>query len=168
MSVNFNLISTSLDDATHASIIDNVKTLEGMIPFAITLPPEEKAAMAGVGVRNIDFIVKTHEYAVKNPGMGPGYLDITEFGKDVTLAQQLRLIMDHLVPLLDKLSDTYALVASEAYSSARIFYHHVKNAASANVPGASAIAKELGKRFKTGKSASTGDETTDTGDSAAA
>jgi len=42
-------------------------------------------------------------------------------------------------------------VGSEAYSSARIFYHHVKNAARGNIPGASAIAKELSKRFKIAK-----------------
>lgn len=31
--------------------------------------------------------------------------------------------------------------------AARLVYHHIKNAALANVPGASAIAEELGKLY---------------------
>lgn len=37
--------------------------------------------------------------------------------------------------------------ASEAYMAARLFYHHIKNAARANVPGASAITEELSKLY---------------------
>ncbi|MCP5103981.1 MAG: hypothetical protein GY950_11410 [bacterium] len=152
MSVNFNLISAVLSEEDHGTIITNVKGIESLLPFAITLPAEEKLAMPGVGVQTIDFISKSFDYAVKNPELPPNYLDMAEFGRDVTLAIQLQILMNHLVPLVNKLSDTYALVACEAYSASRIFYHHVKNAAFANVPGASAIAKELGKRFKVSKS----------------
>jgi hypothetical protein len=56
--------------------------------------------------------------------------------------------LDHLVPLVDKIKDTYALVSSEAYSGSRVAYHNIKNAAKMNIPGASAIADELGKLFK--------------------
>jgi hypothetical protein len=148
MSVNFNLISTSLSDEAHAAIIDSIKGIETQIPFAITLPVEEKVALPGVGIKTVEFIDKTHEYALKNPILVPQFLDMEEYGKDTKLTTQLRTIMNHLVPLVDKINDTLALVGSEAYSSSRIFYHHVKNAARGNVPGASAVAKELGKRFK--------------------
>lgn len=148
MSVNFNLISATLDDSVQAGIITDLKSIEAKLPFAVTLPTEEKLSMAGVGLRNIDFIDKCHEYAEKNPDLPPQYLDMGEFGKDVKLLKQLHVLMQHFVPLVDKLKDTYAIVAAEAYSSARIFYHHVKNAANANVPGASAIARELAKRYK--------------------
>jgi hypothetical protein len=148
MSVNFNLISASLSDEDRESVINSIKAIESMIPFAVTLPAEEKLAMPGIGVKTVEFIDKSYEYASKNPGLVPQFLDMAEFEKDAYLARQLQSIMHHLVPLVDKLSDTYALVGSEAYSSARVFYHHTKNAARANIPGASSIAKELGKRFR--------------------
>ncbi|MDQ1350407.1 MAG: hypothetical protein QG657_709 [Acidobacteriota bacterium] len=157
MSVNFNLISATLDDSVHASIITDVKAIEAKLPFAITLPTEERIPLRGTGLKNIDFIEKAYEYAVKNPDLPPQYLEMTEFGKDVRLLKQIQVLMQHLVPLVDKLKDTYAVVGSEAYSSARIFYHHVKNASNANIPGASAIAKELAKRFHVVKSTSTPD-----------
>jgi hypothetical protein len=166
MSVNFNLISATLDDSVQASIITDVKSIEAKLPFAITLPTEEKIGLRGTGLKNIDFIDKSYEYALKNPNLPPQYLDMVEFGKDVKLVKQLQVLLQHLVPLVDKLKDTYAIVGSEAYSSARIFYHHVKNAANANIPGASAIAKELAKRFHVVKSTS-GTDTEESNPSAA-
>lgn len=165
MSVNFNLISATLDDSVHASIITDVKAIEAKLPWAITLPEEEKISMRGIGLKSIDFTGKCYEYAEKNPSLPPQYLDMVEFGKDVKLLKQLQVLMQHLVPLVDKLKDTYTVVAFEAYSSARVFYQHVKNASNANIPGASAIAKELGKRFHVVKSTSTPDpETPASGD----
>ena len=165
MSVNFNLISTSLSDEAHAAVIDSIKAIETQIPFAITLPVEEKVALPGVGIKTVEFIDKTYEYALKNPTLVPQFLDMVEYEKDTKLTTQLRTIMNHLVPLVDKINDTLALVGSEAYSSSRIFYHHVKNAARGNVPGASSVAKELSKRFKVlGPVKSSSEEEPDTPD----
>ncbi|UCH96219.1 MAG: hypothetical protein JSV88_05005 [Candidatus Aminicenantes bacterium] len=166
MSVNFNLVSASLSDEDHASIINSIKSIESLIPFAVTLPADEKVSMPGIGVKTIEFIDKSFEYASKNPNLVPQFLDMGEFEKDTKLAKKLQLVMDHLIPLAAKLSDTFALVGAEAYSSSRIFYHHTKNAARANVPGASAVAKELSKRFKVVKSRfPSDDETSDTSES---
>jgi len=161
MSVNFNLISAVLAEADHTSIIDSVKGIEALLPFALTLPPEEKESFQGVGVLRIDFTQKAYEYAVKNPDLVPAFLDLAEFEKDATLFKQLRGVMDHLVPLMDKLKDTYAVVGAEAFHAGRAFYHHVRNAAQSNVPGASAVAKELAKHFKRGsyKKSSDSEET---------
>lgn len=150
MSVNFNLISAELAEVDHTSIIDSVKGIEALLPFALTLPQEEKEALQGVGVIRIDFTEKAYEYAAKNPELVPSFLDLAEFAKDAKLFKQLRVVMDHLIPLMDKLKDTYAVVGAEAYHAGRAFYHHVRNAAQSNVPGASAVARELGKHFKRG------------------
>ena len=166
MSVNFNLVSATLSDEDHGSIINSIKAIESLIPFAVTLPADEKVSMPGIGVKTIEFIDKSFEYASKNPNLVPQFLDMGEYEKDTKLVKQLQLVMDHLVPLTAKLSDTFALVGAEAYGSSRIFYHHTKNAARGNVAGASAVAKELSKRFKVVKTKSTSDdETPDTSES---
>lgn len=148
MSVNFNLISAELTDENHAAIINGVKGIEALIPFAVTLPTEVKATLTGAGPTRIDFASKTYEYLLKNPLLQPGYMDMAEFEKDINMTKKLQDVLNHLIPLVNKLSDTFTLAGTEAYSSSRVAYHHVKNAASANVPGASAVAKELGKLFK--------------------
>ncbi len=121
MSVNFNLISAVLTDEDHELNISSVKDIEARLPFALTLPAEEKSSLHGVGAIRVEFTDKTYEYALKNPHLVPSYLDITEFGNDTKLLKQLQVEMDHLVPLVDKLKDTHALVASETYSAGSIW-----------------------------------------------
>ncbi len=164
MNVNFNLISATLAPEDQGTVIDNIKSIEALLPFAVTLPTEVKMGLARAGVKKVDFIDKSYDYLVKNPNLSPNYLDMAEFEKDAVLLKQLQEVMNHLVPLVNKLSDTYALVGSEAYNAARVFYHHAKNAARINVPGASAIAKELGKHFQQSRSPK-GEEKQDTTDS---
>ncbi|MCX6582156.1 MAG: hypothetical protein NT166_18455 [Candidatus Aminicenantes bacterium] len=155
MSVNFNLISATLDEDVHAGIITDVKAIEAKLPFAVTLPTEEKVSMRGIGLKSMDFMDKCYEYAVKNPELSPKHINMVEFEKDLKLAKQLQVLMQHLVPLVDKLKDTHMIVTYEAYNAARSFYQHMKNAANSNIPGTSAIAKELGKRFHVVRSTST-------------
>ncbi|HLP57971.1 MAG TPA: hypothetical protein VK186_04040 [Candidatus Deferrimicrobium sp.] len=153
MSVNYNLISATLEDEVHASIITDLKAIEAKMPWAITLPTAEMRSMRGIGLKSIDFINKSFEYAAKNPELLPQYLNMAEFEKDAKLLKQLQVLMQHLVPLTHKLKDTRAIVAFEAYNAARSFYQHLKNASNSNIPGTSAMVKELGKRFHVVKSA---------------
>lgn len=168
MSVNFNLISATLDDSVHASIITDVKAIEAKLSFAVTLPTEEKVSMRGIGLRSMDFMDKCYEYAVKNPELPPKHINMAEFEKDLKLSKQLQVLMQHLVPLVDKLKDTHMIVTYEAYNSARSFYQHMKNASNSNIPGASAIAKELGKRFHVVRSTSTTNSNSSSSSSASA
>ena len=52
MSVNFNLVSATLSDEDHGSIINSIKAIESLIPFAVTLPADEKVSMPGIGVNH--------------------------------------------------------------------------------------------------------------------
>jgi hypothetical protein len=51
--------------------------------------------------------------------------------------------------MTEKVRDTFMGVGPETLSAARVYYHSVKGAAKADVPGAETIAEELGKRKKT-------------------
>ncbi len=153
MRVHFNMLSDTMPPEDHTAALTGIKTVESLIAsFALTLPPEERMHMARVGVKAIDFSGKSYDYGIKNPELVPKYLDMNEFGNDITLTDQLGELINHMVPLVDKLIDTHAVVAAESYAQGRILYHHIKNAANANVPGAAAIAKELAKTFDIPKS----------------
>ncbi|MCP5047531.1 MAG: hypothetical protein GY940_10190 [bacterium] len=157
MSVNYNLLSGTLTEEAQAGALGGIKTVEANIaPIAITLPTEEKISLARVGAKITEFNEKAFDYMEKNPEFKPAYIDMEEYGNDVKSAAQLKELMNHLVPLADKIKDSYAVAASEAYSTSRVIYYHVKNAAKANIPGASAIAKELGKLFHRPKSSKEG------------
>ncbi len=147
MTLVTNLISAELTDEMLNSSVESIKKVESNIGFALTLKKEDAATLAKVGPKILEFTEKAYEYAVKNPQLKPEFLDLAEFQKDYLLSKKLQILRNHLVPLAEKLNDTFATSASEAYMAARLFYHHVKNAARANVPSASAIANEMAKLY---------------------
>jgi len=147
MTLVTNLISAELTDEALNSSVESIKKVESNVGFALTLKKEDAATLAKVGPKILEFTEKAYEYAVKNPKLKPDFLDLTEFQKDYLLSKKLQILRNHLVPLTEKLNDTFTASASEAYMAARLFYHNVKNAARANVPGASAIADEMSKLY---------------------
>jgi len=147
MAFQTNIISAELTDEALNNSVACVKQVESIIGFALTYNVEDRVTLARIGPKIMDFSEKGYEYMEKNPQFKPDFLNAAEFEKDLKLSRKLQILRNHLVPLVEKLNNTHALAASEAYMAARLFYHHVKNAAKANVPGASAIAEELGKLY---------------------
>ncbi len=147
MTLETNLISVELTDEVVTTAIDGVKQAETVLAFTKTIQTEDKVSLAKVGPKELDFCRKAHEYGLKNPQLTPQYLDLNELGKDITVAEKMMMVSNHMTPLTNRVNDTASIAGAEAYLSARTFYHHVKNAAKVNVPGASAIAKELGKFY---------------------
>ena len=148
MTLQTNLISAELSDDDLNSSVESIKQVESKVGFALTLKKEDAATLAKVGPKILEFTEKAYEYAVKNPNLKPDFVDLAEFQKDYLLSKKLQILRNHLVPLTEKLVDTYTAAASEAYMAARLFYHHLKNAARANVPGASAMVDEMAKLYE--------------------
>lgn len=147
MTLQTNIISAELTDEALNNSVASIKQVESNLSFALTYNVEDRVTLARIGPKIMEFTEKSYEYMVKNPQFKPEFIDEAEFRKDVTLSRKVQILSNHLVPLVEKLNTTHAVAASEAYMAARLFYHHVKNAARANVPGASAIAEELGKLY---------------------
>ncbi len=147
MTFQTNIISAELTDEALNNSVAGIKQVESNLSFALTYNVEDRVTLARIGPKIMDFSEKCYEYLVKNPQFKPEFLDEVEFKKDVDLSKKLQILRNHLVPLVEKLNNTHAVAASEAYMAARLFYHHIKNAARANVPGASAITEELSKLY---------------------
>jgi hypothetical protein len=147
MTFQTNVISAELTDEALNNSIASIKQVESNVSFALTYPVDDRITLPRIGPKIVEFTEKAYEYMDKNPQLKPDFIDGVEFGKDVKLTRQVQILRNHLVPLVEKLNNTHSISAAEAYMAARLFYHHVKNAAKANIPGASAIAEELGKLF---------------------
>lgn len=147
MTLETNLISEELSDEVVTTAIDAIKQAETVLAFTKTIQTEDKVALAKVGPKELDFSRKAYEFGLKNPQLTPQYLDLNELGKDINVAEKMLMVSNHMTPLSNRINDTASIAGAEAYLGARTFYHHVKNAAKVNVPGASAIARELGKFY---------------------
>ena len=161
MSIKKNWLSATLSSEEAEAAITGLKGIEAALPFAVTLQKDERMAVPKVGAKTMEFSKKAYQYAEKNPELVPSFVDMAEFKNDIELAEHLETILNHLVPLTMKLKDSVALARADCYDHGRRVYHNSKASADAGVPGASAVASELGKLYKNygPKSSSGKDET---------
>lgn len=140
--------NVQISPADLTKIQDALTTLETVLmPHLHALTPDESRALPRVSEKNVSFVEKGLDYAQTHAQFAPSYLSIPDLQTDMTARAALTDIMQRLEPVRDALDDTIALCGSEAYVAVLSYYNAVKAAARAAVPGASAIADDLGQRF---------------------
>jgi len=145
--MSYQNISAEISSETIEFLIQKVKEMEEKLPFVINLTPEEIRSLPKMGDKSIPFVEKAMEYAARFPQFLPAYVDLAELKKDLELARKLKMLLNVLEPLTEKVKDTWLEAGAEAYSAARVFYKSTRNAIKSGVPGADTVADELGKRF---------------------
>lgn len=146
--MSYGNISAQISDETVTQIIGMVQEIDNLLPFTINLSTEDMKTLVAMGDKSVPFVDKSLELAQQNPDFVPKFMDVDEFSRDLVLSKQMRRIMNVMMPLSEKIRDTFYAVGSEAFFQARVFYGSTKTAAKANVPGTDDIVKELGKRYK--------------------
>ena len=146
--MSYGNISAQISDETVNQVITLVQEIDKLLPFTINLSPDDMRALVTMGDKSIPFVDKSLELAKQNPEFVPKFMDVEEFTNDFDLTKQMRKIINVMMPLTEKIRDTFYAVGSEAFFQARVFYGSTKTAAKADVPGTDDIVKELGKRYK--------------------
>lgn len=140
-------ISANINDDVMSGLTLKIKEISDALPFLVNLTPKEIQSLYKLGNRSLPFVEVAYRYASKNPELFPGYLQLEEFERDFSLFCNLKVLLELLKPLTEKLNDTYLAVGSETFSAARDFYYSLKRAAESGIPGCDSIARELGERF---------------------
>lgn len=142
-------ISAQLSDENKGLVIQKFKEVEAIIdPFAVNLTPEERISYPVLGKKLFGFAETTIEYQRNHPQLALNIVDLAEQEEDMALTKQLREVLEVVGPIYEKIKDTYMAVSAETYLASRVFYDSVKAAAKAGVPGADAIARDLGTIYK--------------------
>jgi hypothetical protein len=142
------VIDAEMPKDTEEQVVRTLKETEALFPFMLNLTPKERKALPKMGKKSLDFVERAIMYANENRNMVPPFMDVEAQDRDLTLLKQVRRILGVLAPFCDKLKDTYHVLGSEAYSSARTFYNTVKRASKAGVLGSGTISKDLAERYK--------------------
>ena len=140
-------ISAELPNEDREYILTRLNEITVRLPFLVNLTIDERRGLSKMGDKSVAFVMKAMDYAASNPEFVPPYLNVPELTKDANLANQLLTINNAIQVLAEKIDDTLMAVGSEAFSASRTFYNSVKNATKESVPGADAIASDLGERF---------------------
>jgi glutathione S-transferase len=145
-----NRISTQLSDANRTAILQKLGEIRALLPFLVSLTPEERQTLPKLGDRTLAFDEKCRTYTASNPRLVPGFVEAAEVEKDRALRAPLSEVARELDALAQALGDTVLLVGHEIYMADLAFYQNVRQAAKRGVPGAQAIFDDLKERFPGG------------------
>lgn len=121
-----NRISHVVSDETRREIVGHVAAINTLLPFLIGMKADERKKRSKPGDRDQAFIRKAFEVGQKIEEHLPRSFAMEEFKKDVELMDALYSLMVEVSQLAEKLSDTHAIVSSEAYSAALLVYRNAK------------------------------------------
>ena len=142
-----NRLSLTISNADLTTVNTAGATINTTLSFLIALTEEERERLFGVNVNNKVFIEEALEEAQNNGTILPGYIQVAELEKDLTLFNQLGDLLSYLRNLLQKMEDTQRLAGHEAYALSLAIYQLYKSAAEAGIPGAAASYNRLKERF---------------------
>ena len=142
-----NKISFVISDEAKANITKALETIIQNLPELINLTAVDRRTLPKMGDKSFAFVSKAFEYAIQNPKVVPGFLDMAEFEKDTIGSVELKKLRIPLRQLVEKLDDTIMLTGSEALASALVFYTALKGATKAGEPGMKTVYADLQSRY---------------------
>jgi hypothetical protein len=116
-------------------------------PALVILNPELRRRLQKAGDKTHPFVEQGLRYAIDKPHLRQAFLDIDEYQRDWDLTMQMKVLVKEMETLMEGFIDTYLAAGADAYANARKFYDGVKSADKHNVPDATAVRKEMSKRF---------------------
>jgi hypothetical protein len=121
-----NRISETLSAADAKKIVDALHQIEALLPFLITLQPEESKGLRNIGFDGIPFAQAGLDAVRASVDFTRRNFDLAEFEKDVALMDALRGIRAVLGPLAQKVEDTYRLAGANVMVTADDIYEDLR------------------------------------------
>ena len=152
-----NRISETLSLADGKKIVDALHQVEALLPFLITLQPEESRSLRNIGFDGVPFADADLDATRASIDFTRRGFDLAEFEKDVALLDNLRGIQAVLAPLAQKVQDTYRLVGADVMVTADDVYEDLRkdNGETAAVqPALKIMKKRYAHRMGTAKTKS--------------
>ncbi|MFA6596143.1 MAG: hypothetical protein WCS69_00360 [Ignavibacteriaceae bacterium] len=145
-----NLISAELTAEQVTTINQSLAAAKELLPFLVTLTPEEKQVIPKLGNVLKPLVDKAAAAAVQYPQIFSGTFNREEFLKDYALLQKLEPVAAVLNPLHSAVEDTVMAVGSDTLVAALEVYSAVQ-ANKGKVPGLDTLANEMKAFFPRGR-----------------
>ena len=121
-----NRISETLSAADAQKAVDLLRQVEKLLPFLITLTPDESRSLRNIGFDGVPFAQAALDAVRANVDFTRRAFDLAEFEKDVALMNALRGIQAVLGPLAQKVQDTYRLAGADVMVTANGVYEDLR------------------------------------------
>ncbi|GAA4352513.1 hypothetical protein GCM10023185_12290 [Hymenobacter saemangeumensis] len=121
-----NRISAALPNTAVDKILEALDTIEGQLPFLLTLSPEESRGLRHLGFDGIPYAQAGLDAVRASTAFTRRSFDLAEFEKDLDLHAQLRRVRARLAPLSQKLEDTFRVVGADIMVTADDLYEDMR------------------------------------------
>lgn len=153
-----NDVNSTISEEDLKEISAVLDKLYGMLePKTISLTPKLRQKLPKIGDKNLAFVEKTIDLAVKNPDFVPSFVNLEESKKDFNRAKTIRVIKRKIGIINQKLEDTGIKSGNEAFSASLVIYNHITDMAKTiRSVEAQKARDELSVRFRRNSSKSKG------------
>jgi len=140
-------VVVNITPAQKAAIIAKIAELAALITFGIGLSDQERHDMLKLGTKTVGWDEKAAGHMATRPDLIPVYVDTAALAQNRQVRLDLGDILHALNNVVQTLSDTQMKIGNQILKPELAFYNSAQEAAKHGVPGAQAIADDLGERF---------------------
>jgi len=146
---NINIVLTGAQITAIQNAITALKAPANM-PVQFNLTKAERRTVPNISNERYPYVQRAiQNHAPTNPNLVSGFAGTTaEAANDLTFYDQLKSFILQLKQVMEIYQDTQQVAGSEAYTFTRALYNTSKDAAANQVPGADAVADDLGTLFE--------------------
>ena len=118
-----------------------------LTPYLINLTTEQRKELSKLGDKSTAFVTKGIDYLNMSPSTNPSYVDAAELVNDFKLYQDLKRLLQVIMPTIDMIDDTMTLAGSDTLLAVLAYYNYIKGAAKMNVLGTKTIYDDMAERY---------------------
>ena len=145
----------TITPAQKAAILAKIAEYKALLTFVIGLDNKQRQTLFKLGEKRVGWDEKAANYMATRPDLVPGYVDMNALANN----RAVRVDLGDLIRAHDDagqgLMDTDMVIGSQILKPEHAFYQSAQEAAKHGVPGAQAIADDLGASFVGRKTAAT-------------
>ena len=119
---NGNRISAVLSDAAVTQIIQKIEEIEALMPFLLTISPDESRKLRNLGFDGVAFAQAGRDAVRADASFTRRSFDAAEFEQDLTLLDQLGRVRARLAPLSQKVAQTHQVTGADVMVAADDIY----------------------------------------------
>ena len=146
MPVSSNKIDVTLSAEQIAAILAALDTLDTVLPFIVSLTPEERRSLFRMGTRSEGVVREALTAAEQHTDHLPQSIGLVEMQRDIALRDTLQPVLSRLGAIHTRVNDTWLLAGADAMQKATAVYRVLKNTRGHGLDGTINVLKQRFER----------------------